>query len=203
MIKKGKPVEYSHVAIKDNLDINVLACKNRMFLVKSLIRITESTIKGKVDFSHAILKALSSLLIHSSTMMSILRKTEVEMYAVFSNAQFKGSGLRGCSDYFRCFFRKSHFQPSGKFSRDLAGEPSYFQKHNSAVLLTLVKPSLERMPISLGLYSMDTLISKNPNSLKIPVLEEPSSVGRAFHKAQFGWDVTFRGALFSMDVDFR
>ncbi|MFZ3148957.1 MAG: pentapeptide repeat-containing protein [Methanothrix sp.] len=109
-IEKGKPVEYENVIIYGDLDLHQLDLpfnKNKLKIVKSIIKIEYSVIKGDVFFDHAAFSGLVDFDGTSFTEAANFSGSHFQEDAGFSDAQFQREAN----------FTRAHFAIDANFSR--------------------------------------------------------------------------------------
>lgn len=109
-IEKGRPVEYENVIIYGDLDLHRLDLpfnKAKEKMVKSIIKIEYSVIKGDVFFDHASFSGLVDFDGTSFTQAAIFSGSHFHEDAGFSDAQFQREAN----------FTRSHFAVDANFSR--------------------------------------------------------------------------------------
>jgi uncharacterized protein YjbI with pentapeptide repeats len=109
-IEKGKPVEYENVIIYGDLDLHRLDLpfnRARQRIVKSIIKVEYSVIKGDVFFDHAAFCGLVDFDGTSFTGAANFSGSHFQEDAGFSDAQFQREAN----------FTRSHFAIDANFSR--------------------------------------------------------------------------------------
>jgi len=109
-IEQGKPVEYENVIIYGDLDLHRLDLpfnKNKLKIIKSIIKIEYSVIKGDVFFDHAAFSGLVDFDGTSFTNAANFSGSHFQEDAGFSDAQFQREAN----------FTRAHFAIDANFSR--------------------------------------------------------------------------------------
>ena len=109
-IEQGKPVEYENVIIYGDLDLHRLDLpfnKNKLKIIKSIIKIEYSVIKGDVFFDHAAFFGLVDFDGTSFTNAANFSGSHFQEDAGFSDAQFQREAN----------FTRAHFAIDANFSR--------------------------------------------------------------------------------------
>ncbi len=109
-IEKGKPVEYENVIIYGDLDLHQLDLaftKNKLKIIKSIIKIEYSVIKGDVFFDHAAFSGLVDFDGTSFTKSANFSGSHFQEDAGFSDSEFQGEAN----------FSRAHFATEANFSR--------------------------------------------------------------------------------------
>ena len=109
-IEQGKPVEYENVIIYGDLDLHRLDLpfnKNKLKIIKSIIKIEYSVIKGDVFFDHAAFFGLVDFDGTTFTNAANFSGSHFQGDAGFSDAQFQGEAN----------FTRAHFAIDANFSR--------------------------------------------------------------------------------------
>lgn len=132
-IEKGKPVEYENVIIYGDLDLHRLDLpfnKAKEKMVKSIIKIEYSIIKGDVFFDHASFSSLVDFDGTSFTQAAIFSGSHFHEDAGFSDAQFQREAN----------FTRSHFAVDANFSRAKFNDADFGRaKFNKFFYLTNAK----------------------------------------------------------------
>jgi uncharacterized protein YjbI with pentapeptide repeats len=109
-IEKGKPVEYENVIIYGDLDLHRLDLpfnKNKLKVIKSIIKIEYSVIKGDVFFDHSAFSCLVDFDGTTFTKAANFSGSHFQEDAGFSDSQFQGEAN----------FSRAHFAIDANFSR--------------------------------------------------------------------------------------
>ena len=109
-IEQGKPVEYENVIIYGDLDLHRLDLpfnKNKLKVIKSIIKIEYSVIKGDVFFDHAAFSGLVDFDGTSFTNAANFSGSHFQGDAGFSDAEFQREAN----------FTRAHFAIDANFSR--------------------------------------------------------------------------------------
>jgi len=109
-IEEGKPVEYENVLIYGDLDLHRLdlpLSKNKRKIIKSIIKIEYSTIKGDVFFDHSTFDQLVDFDGTIFTKAANFSGSHFQEDAGFSESQFQGEAN----------FSRAHFGTEANFSR--------------------------------------------------------------------------------------
>jgi uncharacterized protein YjbI with pentapeptide repeats len=109
-IEEGKPVEYENIIIYGDLDLHRLdlpQSKNKRKVIKSIIKIEYSTIKGDVFFDHSSFSQLVDFDGTVFTKAANFSDSHFQEDAGFSESQFQGEAN----------FSRAHFGTEANFSR--------------------------------------------------------------------------------------
>ena len=109
-IEDGKPVEYENIIIYGDLDLHRLDLplnKNKRKIIKSIIKIEYSTIKGDVFFDHSSFSQLVDFDGTVFTKAANFSDSHFHEDAGFSESQFQGEAN----------FSRAHFGTEANFSR--------------------------------------------------------------------------------------
>ena len=109
-IENGKPVEYENVIIYGDLDLHRLDLpfnKNKLKVIKSIIKIEYSVIKGDVFFDHSAFSCLVDFDGTTFTKAANFSGSHFQEDAGFSDSQFQGEAN----------FSRAHFAIDANFSR--------------------------------------------------------------------------------------
>jgi uncharacterized protein YjbI with pentapeptide repeats len=109
-IENGKPVEYENVIIYGDLDLHRLDLpfnKNKLKIIKSIIKIEYSVIKGDVFFDHSAFLGLVDFDGTTFTKAANFSGSHFQEDAGFSDAQFQGEAN----------FSRANFAIDANFSR--------------------------------------------------------------------------------------
>ncbi len=109
-IEEGRPVEYENVIIYGDLDLHNLDLprdKNKRKIVKSIIKIEYSVIKGNVFFDHSSFPELVDFDGTVFSQAANFADSHFQEDAGFSQAQFQGEAN----------FSRAHFNTEANFSR--------------------------------------------------------------------------------------
>jgi len=125
-IEKGKPVEYENVIIYGDLDLHRLDLpfnKNKLKIIKSIIKIEYSVIKGDVFFDHAVFSGLVDFDGTTFTKAANFSGSHFQEDAGFSDAEFQVEAN----------FTRAHFAIDANFSRAKFNDADFgrsrFEKH--------------------------------------------------------------------------
>lgn len=132
-IKEGKPVVYDDVSIIGDIDLHVLdlptehVVSNDLKVVKSLIKITNSTFKGNANFSNIIFKDLTDFAYTAFSLQadfagaifcrnaSFVEATFSHIVSDFSRAAFKSANFWNAKFYGYAKFRRATFSQDAIF----------------------------------------------------------------------------------------
>jgi len=172
-IKKGEPVEYDHVIIKGNLDINDLDLpkNNGKILINSLIKIISSQIEGNVNFTEAVFNEAVDF--RGSL---FLRRTNFGESRFKANADFGNSKYNG-----EVSFNKSQFEEDVSFNRT-----SFLQKAS----------------FSKSLFSKDVYFRKSVFNRDLNFNRSHFAGDANFRGSQFCANASYRKSQFNRDANF-
>jgi hypothetical protein len=140
-IEDGKPVEYEHIIIFGDLDLARLDLpldKNHRKIIKSIIKIEYSEIKGDVFFDRSIFSKLVDFDGSTFNKAANFSGSVFEEDAGFSEAQFQGEAN----------FSRAHFMTEANFSRARFNGDAEFGKAKINKNLNLVSSKIYTMRLS-------------------------------------------------------
>ena len=172
-IEKSEPVEYDHVIIKGNLDVNDLHLpkNNGKILINSPIKIINSQIEGNVNFTETVFNEAVDF--RGSL---FLKRTNFSGSRFNANADFGNSQYNG-----EVSFNKSQFEEDVSFNRT-----SFSQK-----------ASFSKSLFSKDIYFRKCIFSEDLN------FNRSHFAGDAFFRgSQFCGNASYRKSQFNRDADF-